>query len=100
MRNFRCWAVSRFAVGAAPRGRPAVGGSDIRHVSAKPQHVGQGLAPAVGVIGGGAPYTKKGWWAGIDKSPLRSPSTNENERSTSFYGKQLHRKLSAAHLGS
>ena len=45
MRNFRSWTVSRFAVGAAPCGRP------------------------LGVIGGEAPYTEKGLWVGIDISP-------------------------------
>ena len=43
----RLWRdVSRFVVGAATRGRPAVYGSGVRHTPAHSQQVGQGLAPA------------------------------------------------------
>ena len=37
---------SGFSVGEAPRGRPAVYGSGVRHTPAHSQQVGQGLAPA------------------------------------------------------
>ena len=63
MRNFRCWAVSRFAVGAAPCGRPAVDGSDIGHAPENPQYVGRGLAPAVGGHRGRSPLYRN-WVAG------------------------------------
>ena len=46
MRNFRRWDVSRFAVGAAP-------------LFTLPRR-------GMGVIGGETPYTKIGWWVGID----------------------------------
>ena len=52
MRNFRGRGGFGPAVGAAPRGCPAVDGSDTGHATTKPHHVGRGLAPAVG----GAPY--------------------------------------------
>ena len=66
MRNFRRWDVSRFAVGAAPRGRPVVCGPDTGYAPANSQHVGRGLSPAVGVIEGGTPYTENGWRVGLD----------------------------------
>ena len=79
MRNFWYQSGSGHAVGAAPRGRPPVCGSDFGHAPANPHHVGRGLGPrrwrslhiltlhsslftlyfslfpCWGVIGGGAP---------------------------------------------
>ena len=45
-RGKACWNVSRFAVGAAPRGRPAAYSSDTRYAPRIRNTVGRGLAPA------------------------------------------------------
>ena len=41
-------------------------------VSVTPRHVGRGLAPAVGGIGGGAPYTEIGRRVGLEKFRQRA----------------------------
>ena len=61
-----------------PRKAPCRWGRKVSSISYGRQQAGPGrvgsrsagrkLQATPGVIGGGAPYTKKGWWVGLDKS--------------------------------